>query len=123
MRYPYLPRELINIILEYDGRIRYNKGKYQINIDNELYKDIKQNIIDKQFISKTIPLNYRTLLSIKKIGFFNNCSQKFIGFEELEFISDEIKPYNIYHYIIKIYREKINILRDGGISNFYQMYT
>ena len=67
-------------------------------------------------------MNYRILLSIKKIGFFNNSSKKFIGFEELEFISDEIKPYDINHYIIKIYREDINILRDGGTTTFYQKY-
>jgi hypothetical protein len=29
--FPYIPNELIHIILEYDGRIKYKKGQY-INI-------------------------------------------------------------------------------------------
>ena len=56
----YIPKEIINIILEYDGRIKYRKGKY-INIINK--KDIRYNIIEvvinnKNKIIEKIVLNY-----------------------------------------------------------------
>ena len=48
MKVPYIPKELLNIILEYDGRINYKNGKY-VNI---LHKnDIRYNII-KSVINK-----------------------------------------------------------------------
>ena len=28
MKIPYIPKELLHIILEYDGRIKYRKGEY-----------------------------------------------------------------------------------------------
>ena len=40
----YLPKELIDIILEYDGRIKYKKGKY-VNIIHK--NDIRYKIINK----------------------------------------------------------------------------
>jgi hypothetical protein len=45
----YIPKELINIILEYDGRIKYKKGNY-INIihKNDVRKNIINQIIDKK---------------------------------------------------------------------------
>jgi hypothetical protein len=42
MKVPYIPKELLHIILEYDGRIREKKGKY-INIIHK--KDERYNII------------------------------------------------------------------------------
>ena len=56
----YIPKEIINIILEYDGRIKYRKGKY-INIINK--KDIRYNIIEivinnKNKIIEKIVLKY-----------------------------------------------------------------
>ena len=47
--FPYISKELLDIILEYDGRIKYKKGKY-INI---LHKnDIRYNIITPVIIKK-----------------------------------------------------------------------
>lgn len=41
-----LPKEIINIILEYDGRIRYRNGKYieQLNKEDKIYQCIKEKI-------------------------------------------------------------------------------
>ena len=50
MIFQYIPQELVNIILEYDGRIKYKKGKY-INIIHKL--DYRYSIIH-QLISKKI---------------------------------------------------------------------
>ena len=45
---PYIPKELINLILEYDGRIKYRKGNYT----NIIHKnDVRYNII-KSVINK-----------------------------------------------------------------------
>jgi hypothetical protein len=52
----YIPKELVNIILEYDGRIKYKKGKY-INIIHKL--DYRYNIIEP-LISKKV--NYLKLI-------------------------------------------------------------
>lgn len=41
---PYIPKELINIILEYDGRIKYRKGEY-VNIIHK--KDVRYDMINK----------------------------------------------------------------------------
>jgi len=56
----YIPKEIINIILEYDGRIKYRKGKY-INIIDK--KDCRYNIIqpvvsNKKKLIEKIALKY-----------------------------------------------------------------
>lgn len=45
----YIPKELLNIILEYDGRIKYRKG-YYVNIIHKL--DYRYNIIESVIIKK-----------------------------------------------------------------------
>ena len=55
---PYIPNELLDIILEYDGRIKYKKGKY-VNIihkHDDRYKIITPIISKKMEITKTIEL-------------------------------------------------------------------
>jgi hypothetical protein len=57
--FPYIPNELIHIILEYDGRIKYKKGQY-INIihkKDERYTIIRPVIIKKMKIMETIELD------------------------------------------------------------------
>ena len=55
---PYIPKELLHIILEYDGRIKYTNRNY-VNIihKNDTRYDIIQKIICKKLlIMKTIDL-------------------------------------------------------------------
>ena len=49
MNIPYIPNELLNIILEYDGRIKYRKGKY-VNIihKHDVRYDMLNHIINKK---------------------------------------------------------------------------
>jgi hypothetical protein len=61
MKVPYIPKELLNIILEYDGRIKYKNGKY-VNIIHK--NDYRYNIIQKVVLNR--------LLIIKDIDLAND---------------------------------------------------
>jgi len=55
MKVPYIPEELLDIILAYDGRIKYKKGKY-VNIihkNDERYVIITPSVSKKMEIMKT----------------------------------------------------------------------
>jgi hypothetical protein len=56
---PYIPNDLINIILEYDGRIKYRRGNY-VNIIHkyDVRYDMIQSIINKKMeILKTAEIH------------------------------------------------------------------
>jgi hypothetical protein len=59
MKVPYIPNELLDIILAYDGRIKYKKGKY-VNIIHK--NDERYNIITP-IISKKMRIMQNTELS------------------------------------------------------------
>ena len=56
MKISYIPKELLHIILEYDGRIKYRKGEYVdiIHKNDERYNIIKHLIGNKIEILKHI---------------------------------------------------------------------
>jgi hypothetical protein len=59
MKVPYIPMELLHIILEYDGRIKYKNGKY-VNIiakNDKRYDIITPCICKKMEILKTITIS------------------------------------------------------------------
>ena len=58
MKVPYIPKELLNIILEYDGKIQYKNGKY-VNIihkNDHRYYIIQKVVLNKLLIMKDIDL-------------------------------------------------------------------
>ena len=59
MKVPYIPEELLHIILSYDGRIKYKNGKY-VNIihkNDERYNIITPIISKKMKIMQNIELS------------------------------------------------------------------
>jgi len=63
---PYIPNELLNIILEYDGRIKYKKGKY-VNIFHK--HDIRYDMLN-QIINKKIEIIKNTEREKNGSGFY-----------------------------------------------------
>jgi len=59
MKVPYIPNELLHIILEYDGRIRFRNGKYVdiIAKNDKRYNVIEPCITKKMEILKTITIS------------------------------------------------------------------
>jgi IS4 transposase len=58
MKVPYIPPELLDIILQYDGRFKYKNGKF-VNIihkNDERYSIIKSITSKKMKITETIEL-------------------------------------------------------------------
>ena len=65
MKVPYIPKELLDVILEYDGRIKYKNGKY-VNIIHK--NDERYNIIKPIIIKKIKKIKSEINISITSSG-------------------------------------------------------
>lgn len=67
MKFPYLPFELINLILTYDGRINYRNGKYINKINLPIYFNDKLEfyLLTKKHIIKTCNFDYKYISKIQ----------------------------------------------------------
>ena len=110
LRYNELSKEIINIILEYDGRIKYRNGKYidQINIEDKIYNSIKEKI--KKDLSLVKRINYNVKLSnyYYNYAIINNISMEY---------------YNLhFNYNISI-NVKLNISNSKKIYGIYFQFN
>jgi hypothetical protein len=112
----YLPKELIHLILDYDGRIKFYKGKYIINIDYYLYDCIKFYLEHRRYVLSffNFPNNNRLIssiyiLNIEKHEYYNKIF-KTDEFMQINFIEERKLDKNIFSK----YNNKIPIL------HFYQ---
>ena len=64
MKVSYIPKELLDIILEYDGRIKYKYGKY-VNIIHK--NDPRYNIICPIINKKMVIMNS---IELNDLGFY-----------------------------------------------------
>ena len=64
MSFPYIPKELVNIIFEYDGRIKYRKGEY-VNIIHK--KDTRYESLKPILLKK---LKIISNIQVDELGFF-----------------------------------------------------
>lgn len=64
MKVPYIPKVLLDIILEYDGRIKYRNGKYIDIIDK---KDERYDIITPLIRKKT---EFVKTICVNRYGFY-----------------------------------------------------
>ena len=98
----YLPKELIHLILDYDGRIKYRKGKYIINTDYYLYDSIKFYLEHRKYVLSFFNFTNNNrinsiinILSVEKYEYYNekfNTDQ----FMQINFIEEIKLDKNIY---------------------------
>jgi hypothetical protein len=65
MPFPYIPRELVDIILEYDGTLRYKNGRYIMNTANPIYTPIKYSLENKIIVLRRFPPEFREISTIE----------------------------------------------------------
>jgi hypothetical protein len=52
--YKNLPTDILHIILSYDGRLIIVNGKCKLNMENEIYNDIKYSLSHKHFLLSNV---------------------------------------------------------------------
>lgn len=102
---PYIPKEIINLILEYDGRIKDRNGKY-INIISK--KDIRYKII-QQVMSKKMELIVKIALKQSYFFIHYNFIINYYAGIFFDINKYEISCYNKRNIWEKIYHEDIII--------------
>ena len=109
MNIKYLPNELIDLILEYNGNIKKRVGKYinQLNLQNKKYEILKESIRKKiiiinEFHKETYFVidrqsKLKVLLNLLYPSkYYSKFSKRII----YKTIHQSIPPYKIYYYYI-----------------------
>jgi len=110
MLHTNLSKEIINIILEYDGRIRYRNGKYidQINKEDKIYECIKEKTQKDLKLVKSINRNMEMSNYNYNWAIANNISME-------DFDS---------HFTLNIYPHvKLNELKDKTKCGMYFIFN
>lgn len=66
MTFPYIPKELVNIVLQFYGRIKYRHGNY-VNI---IHKHDKRYNVLEPIINKKMKIIKNTCITDNKLGFY-----------------------------------------------------
>lgn len=103
MKCIYIPKELVNIILEYDGRLIYKNGKYKLNLNNSMYNCIKLNMVIKKKIVREFPFHSRMIDMIKLDKFSNIIWIYFILEDDNEIWTRPELTYNMNFYNLPIH--------------------
>jgi hypothetical protein len=123
LQYNQLSKEIINIILEYDGRIRYRNGKYinQINKEDKIYNCIKEKIKKDLLLVKSINYNIERSNYYYNYAILNNIPMEYYNWHFNYNISihielNKLKSKKIYG----IYFKYNNRMKDIRICCFYK---
>jgi hypothetical protein len=86
MLVPYIPKELLNLILEYDGRIKYRKGEYihkkmetiqtiQLEEGQGFYFEFRFDICNESGLCYDYNFSYKNKFEICYYNFTNRINQ------------------------------------------------
>jgi hypothetical protein len=83
MIFKNLPNEIIHIILQYDGKIKYRFGMYinQINTNIIKYNSLKENIISNYWIINRIQIHMKHFMNINYMN--NTFKNKYIQYRTI----------------------------------------
>ena len=64
MKVKYIPTDVIHIILEYDGRLIYKKGKYVLNVSLPMFDSLHYCLKHKKIVFQTFPFYTKNIKHI-----------------------------------------------------------
>jgi hypothetical protein len=119
MVFQFLPRDIINLILEYNGKIKYRKGNYydQLNLQDEKYNLVsntinsKSDILQKLIVRHTGAFLIDVPLNQNKYGFmyWHDFNRYMIAFYKNIDSSTKYNFVDVYYKFLQIYNNDLPI--------------